>query len=593
MKIVFKKIKIKNFLSVGSVPIEYSYQRGINGITGENGLGKSMFINEALIFALYGKSMRGLTLEFIVNKINEQECEVTLWLDINEVPYRIERGLKPNYLRLINETEETNITAKKETQQKINDLIKVSMFSFINTISLNINFSKPFLRFEAAEKRTMFEDSMNLSIFGKMLKLSSKEYNEYKQQKKVLESELSSCKNILNERLETKEKLKTIEQEFENNKQKEIKKLETEYQEIFETHTDYIVQTGYFAKNLNEMKTKLIEIQNKIQNKIYEIELYIKNSNKDIQKIKDEIEFYKTNPICPLCKKPTNTSHDKTHVVSLEDEIKKKSNNIDNYKTKLSLGASKLNETKGKITKIEDQITRKLLVDQKLQETDNKLKIIENQIKTTKDKTIKIQNAVSDKDIEAAKNKVELKTNEYNENEKLLGYADYLRSILGEDGVRTYIVKKIVPLLNKKTNEYISLFGGNYSISFDNELKETLKSRRRDVVMYENFSSGEAKRIDFAFMFAFLDIAKLQNSIDSNILILDEMLDGSLNAAGIECLLDFLRNILIKKYPDLCVYIITHKSEIDKTYFDRVIKLKKENEFTKFDSIEEIRKSSI
>jgi len=198
------------------------------------------------------------------------------------------------------------------------------------------------------------------------------------------------------------------------------------------------------------------------------------------------------------------------------------------------------------ISKKETQITEILSNIEKLEYNIESVKrdisSYQSKLESVKNKSLSMNNIISQKDIDDANDKCKLKEQEYLNIEKNLSYASYLKEMLGDSGVKTYIIKKIVPLLNKKMNEYLSLFKTNYSISFDNELNEILKSRKRDRFSYNNFSSGEHKRIDLAMMFSILAITKLQNSIDCNILILDEVLDSSLCDTGIYQLLDFLRN---------------------------------------------------
>jgi len=596
MKLHFKKLIIKNFFSVGAIPLEYTFTSGINAIIGRNptqdttnGIGKSI-LNDAIIFALFGSSMRNLNIDQMINKLNGKECEITLFLDINDVPYKIERGLSPNYCRLINENEVDNkTTSKKETQQKINDLIKISKLSFINSITLNIGYSKPFFKLEASEKRTIFEDGLNLSVYGKMFKKVSKEYNEHKQNKKIVERDLESLNTLLNDKTETQNKLNKLQQEFENTKQNELTELSIKKQQLIDANVDYTTQLS--NKNYNEIKDKLTFAKNDFQNKIYKIEANYNSLSNEIKKLNKEKEFYKLNPFCPTCKKPTNTDSDHNHLNTIEIEINSKIETFNNYKLSISNGNLKLTEIVDKLNKVDILIKKDLNISKKIEELNYNLREVDSKIESTKNKTLQLTNVVTDEEIQICKTKLTKKENEYSEYENLLNYSDYLRNILGEEGIRTYIVNKIVPLLNKNMNTYLSMFGANYNISFDKELKETLKSRNRDEFSYNNFSSGEEKRIDLAFMFSFLDITKMQNSINCNILILDEILDSSMCRTGIENLMSFLKTKLTTMYPELCVYIITHKSEIDNNHFDRIIKLKKENDFTKLEEIEEIQKT--
>lgn len=599
MKLIFKKIRLKNFMSIGAVPVEFDYNSGIHAIVGKpilhqettNGSGKSSFGIDGIVFALFGKSIRELTKKDMINNINEGECEVTLWIAVDGVNWRIERGLEPDYFNVINEDteneEETKETAKRPTQQKLNELLKISYTSFLNTITLNINYSKPFFKLPVSDKRTILEDVINLSVYGKMYENIKKEWNSYKTEKRILESEIAGLQAIYLDKKNTLEKIDFQKITFEAAKELAIKTISDSIKLNQEKADAFRLKLP--KQDFNDIKKKLSETKDILIQKFSQISSNISSLESDKQKSINNVKKIKDNPICPLCKTPTvHSEHSQKYILD-ENTI------IENINIELSTLIvtkpsieEKLKEVKEKLNKVDDLIgkTTQLKEIIKRLETiiDEETKNLNKEIK----KTFDLNSIISQTDVDNAKLKYENKQAQYNEVCESMQYADYITDMLGDKGIKKYIIKKIVPLLNKKTNEYLSLFKANYNITFDSDLKETFKTRGSKERVYASFSAGEQKRIDLAFMFALLDVSKNQSSIDSNILILDEIIDSSICANGILQLMTFLKNDFMTAHPDMAVYVISHKAEITENHFNSIITVKKENDFTKIDSIRQV-----
>lgn len=597
MKIDFISATAKNFMSIGSNPVEINYEKGLHRIVGQvigedtkNGVGKSIIVVDIIIFALYGKSIRNINLDQIVNSINGQECEVSLRFKINETIYRIERGIKPNYLRFINEQDEANgikkeeSIRKKSTQNDINDTLKIDMTTMVNVITMNINYSKPFFKLTPPEKRKIIEDCTNVSIYGKMFEIIKKQYNEMKTDKKVLLSELTNLKDYYKEKLQTFEKFEALKNEFETTKQKDISLLE----EKINKNTTI----------LNELKSKIpnkdyISIKNELLNKksvidgdVIKLSQELKYINKDNDKLNFEINDLKTNPICPRCKTPNTSDHTVGYITELEEKISVNNSNkvtIDNKLISLKEDLTKISDD---LKIVNTNIEKLSILNQRIQQVSNVIENDNENLITLKNKQFQIKELITTEDLEKSKDKLEIKEKEYNDLEKDMTYADYLKEILGDGGIKTYIIKKIVPVLNKKLNEYLSIFNFNHSVTFDNELNEIVKCRKRDILSYNNCSSGEQRRMDFAMMFALLYLNKNQLSINCNLLVLDEVLDTSLCKNGTYQLMEFLKTDFKKEQPNLCTYVISHKEEISNNNFDTIINVIKENDFTKIKSID-------
>lgn len=601
MKLIFEKISLKNFMSVGAVPLVLEYTRGLNAIVAKpnlssdttNGQGKSILGIDALVFALFGKSIRGLNLKEMVNNINQAECEVTLWFSVDGVKWRIERGIAPDYLRIIKEDKDEDEkpdeeeSAKKRTQSKINALLSISYTSFINSITLNINYSKPFFKLTAAEKRQVLEDVLNIVVYGKMFEKTKKEYNSFKEDKRVFESELRSAKELFADKKSTFEKLEQEKQQFEQTKKENIQKASdevVEYKNKLDKLNGKIPSTDFDA-----IKTKLNDAKDKINEKISETNNKYENIKGEISRKTNEIEELKSNPICHFCKTPIDSSeHTQKHIEKLNSEIAEKEVLLPKIEEGKQLLKTKLAEIKSKITKADDAIEKIAKLQKIVDDLKNRISSGNKKIEEETQKTFSISAIVSQDDLDKLEAKVKQKETDYNEVCEKMRYYDFIKDILGDQGIKKYIIKKVIPLLNKKTNEYLSLFKAKYTLAFDGDLNEKFKMRNREDRTYNSFSAGQQKRIDLAFMFALLDVAKQQSSIDSNILILDEIIDSSICSTGIMHLINFLKIDFMKKYPDMAVYIISHKSEVSEDNFNSIITVKMDNEFTKIDSIKKI-----
>lgn len=586
MKLNIKKIKIKNLLSIGSKPVEFEFNKGIylvtgkiNGKTVRNGCGKSLIFVDAIVFALYGKSMRGLNLDQMINSINKEKCEVTLWIEINNKNYKIERGIKPGYLRVYeeNENKPKELGSKSKAQKKLEKILGISFLSFKSIITQNINSTKPFFEMQASERRQFLEDIVNLTVYGKIFELIKKEHNDYKNNKRVLVSEYESVKNLYKDKVSTYKKINLLKENFEKEKQEKIASLTDEIEKLKKQKNEIEIPEKDYDELKDKINNKIIEIKEKrivINQTVLQNEKQINKNTKEIEKIQE-------NPICPICKTPTDSEHPKKHIEKILKENEDLTSETKTNKTKINNIDSKLKELKEKLQKINKKCKKVNSDKEKLKEIESNLFHTNKKLEYEKEKEFDINDVITKNDVLKTKKQVLVKQEELNKESTNLVYTQRLKEIFGDKGIKNYIIKKILPVLNKKLNEYLMLFNASYSLHFDEELNENLKSRGCQNFSYNNFSSGERKRIDLALMFTLIYIAKTRNSVDCNILVLDEVLDTSLCADGTESFITFLKTSFKELYPNLCTYIITHKSDITEDNFDGIIEIEKDNEFTK------------
>jgi len=589
MKLEIQKISVKNFLSVGSQPILLTYEKGIHKVSGSiegtsirNGVGKSLLFIDALVFAFYGKSIRDLNLEEMINAINGKECLVIVWFKLNNIEYRLERGLKPGIFELYKEDiKQDKIGSKPKAQKELEYILGISYKSFINMITLNINSSQPFFKMSSSDKRQLLEDILNLSVYGDMFEYIKKSYNDSKNNKKVLTTEFTSLVEIYKNKLDTYKKIKEHKETFEKTKKEKLNELNEKLNTQEVKKSSLLIENIDYNKKIDDLDDELTSLNTKNT----EILTNIKRNIKDKEENETKLNNLTKTPICPICNTPTNDSHVEEFKTELKVKIINLTTSITHMEKESKIISNKIKSISSNKTSIKEKINDQ----NKIKKEYDKLLIeIENthkEIKEVESSSFIMTDVVTKEEVIKAKSIATIKKEELNKESENMKYAERLKNILGDKGIKNYIIRKILPILNKKMNEYLSVMNANYTIKFDEELNETLKHRNCNVFTYNNFSSGERKRLDLALMFTLIEISKLRRSIDCNILVLDEVLDSSLCADGTELFLNFMKNGFKNNYPDLCTYVITHNSNITENFFDSIIELKKVNSFTKLHNI--------
>jgi DNA repair exonuclease SbcCD ATPase subunit len=307
---------------------------------------------------------------------------------------------------------------------------------------------------------------------------------------------------------------------------------------------------------------------------------------KEIERNVEVIGKLTCTPNCPLCTTPTTSPA----VVTFLSELQIKTDTLTEKKKELKekIESLKVTETEleDKIHKINQNIEKLTKAQNKVKEYDTSLKLKNEMLQHEQSRTTNFQGVISNTEFEKLELDLKEAEKKFSDSQKSFAYNKYIRSILGEDGVRKYITLKIIPFLNQTVNKYLSVLGSDYTISFDSELNERLIARNRDERPYSSFSGGEKRRIDLALLLALMDVSKSQNSIDTNVLILDEVLDTSLDSEGAESFIEHLKGGFRKAYPDKCIYVITHRKDaVGDDSFDSIIHLVKQNGFTLIDKI--------
>lgn len=598
MKINFKKVTIKNFLSFGNVPTTFDYTSGINIVTGQNldngtrnGVGKSSGLVDSIAFALYGKTLRGkkINKDEIVNDINKKGCEVTVEFSIGADNYKVIRTAKPSSFVVYVNDEEYKQDSIKKTEEWFIQRIGVNYTSFKNIIVINLNDSTPFLNMESAEKREVIENILNMGVYFQLSELAKNKHLISKNEMKVLEIKYKQLNDTLNIAKSSYENIKAQEEQFNKNKQISIDKLNNQINDI----SNEINKLKESISNIDfdkEIRLKEEAVQ-KAKSIIIECNSNINLAKKELKDANSVLSILEHAPYCPTCKTPTDNPLIKQYIQETTEKIKisneQISSNTERYNKALSVDT--LFTEKIKQIRVDKEVNNNKI--KKINELQISLSHSKEQLTNIESSKFYVTNVITKEQIDEYTKNNEITENELKAYEKEFNFSQALKKILGEEGVRKFVISKILPFLNNKVNSYLKILGSDLTIKFDSELNESIITRVREERTYGSFSGGEKKRIDLSILMSLMDLSKLQNSVDTNLLILDEALDTAMDNEGVDNFLNHLKNGFKNIYPDKCVYIITHRNTISDDFYNKMIIMELKDGFTTIKNIVDMQKS--
>jgi DNA repair exonuclease SbcCD ATPase subunit len=565
--ILFEKIRWKNFLSTGNHFTEIQLTRSNNTlIVGQNGAGKSTIL-DALCFGLFGKPFRAINKNQMVNSINARECVVEVEFSIGERKYKVIRGIKPNLFEIYCDDKMVNQDAKvRDYQEQLEKLIlKLNYKSFTQVIILGSASFTPFMQLSPKDRRTIIEDLLDIEIFSSMNVL-------VKQRLTTIKDEIITSKNGM-ELLAAKIKLQkeNIELHKKNNEEDIIKK-----EADIKNHTDESVrlveQIAVLTENVKSLSGQIqnAEAINKKSSKLVSLENQMEAK---VKKLEKDIAFYHDNDNCPICKQGLEHSFKGdqiTHLNENKKEVEQGLIEIDRQINEVNDELQLIANINQKITQENLEIAKKNATLQSIYSYIKKLNSEVAELQTKKDEFadnghLKELKADLAKAIEVQK---ELMTDRH--------YFDFASSMLKDSGIKTRIIKQYLPIMNKLINKYLSTMNFFVNFEINENFEETIKSRYRDDFSYYNFSEGEKFRIDVALLLTWRQIARLKNSVNTNLLILDEVFDSSLDTGGTDEFMKLLYDLGV----DTNVFVISHKGDQLFDKFRSVIKFEKKGNFS-------------
>jgi len=570
--IVFKKIKWKNFLSTGNTPIEIELNKAPTTlIIGTNGSGKSTLL-DALCFVLFNKPFRMIKKEQIVNTINDADTEVTVEFTVGTKNYVVTRGIKPNKFEIYSDGELINQDASSIDYQKYLEanIMKLNYRSFIQVVILGSSSYEPFMKMKPRYRREVVEEILDIRVFGLMDLILRSQQSDL--QKNITEIR-HKCDLITSKyELETKH---FKELQGRNTDDKDYKKnlLDKNNKDLQE----YIKKITLLNVEIENNKNNLTE-QDSVHQKAHQLSKLEAKIENNLLKHKKTLEFFNNNDTCPECTQSINEEFKSTKIDTesktihkLEGGLQDLLSEIIKTETKvneLNAVSQKVNELNVEIAKINTSVDELKKYSDKIHE---EILLLEN--KESDGKTIQSQLDQLKTELEESKVLLDKVTEEKQ-------YVDVVREILNDKGAKAKIIKKYLPIMNTLINQYLQSMDFFVSFHLDEEFNETVKSRHRDTFDYNNFSEGEKMRIDLALLFTWRTIAKMKNSTNTNLLVLDEIFDGSLDGQGTD---DFFK--IIKSMPKENIFIISHKGDILFDKFTNIIRFDKEHNFTRLQNV--------
>jgi DNA repair exonuclease SbcCD ATPase subunit len=576
MYIKFKTLEFKNIGSYGNTPTKVDFRTGINLISGQNGRGKSMII-EALCFCLFGQPYRDIKINELVNRVNKKNLFTKCEFDIGNDSYIITRTLKKDSISITKNGNDLELlSTKRLTQDEINKILEINLTMFRQVISLAVNHNKPFLSLKASDKREIIENIFDIVVFADMLKIVKMENVNLKSKYDINTRSYSILSSNLKESKGQLKEFHKLHDNFESIKKHDNEKLEHSIKVNNDLLTKARSNVVKGVDHIDKIKQTLHNVDLETYDNLTS-ELSVKNFN--LNRLQKEVDFYNNNDICFTCKTPLTEDHKNSHIEKNNNEIQLIQNEIKRLNKEIVKTKSHIDSNKEKNDKIK-------LINEKLIEEQNKIRFYSEKDRTLNEELLNKKASVFNVNIEkfeAEKNKKETELNslenDLNTTSQELKINNTIVSILSDQGVKSHFFKKLIPILNTKVNDYIDKFDIPIKLEFDefmNESISTFAGKYKDIA-YSSFSDGEKKRIDTAILLSFIETTKSITNWNCNLLMLDEILDTSLDTEGFEKLFDGVKEMRYNN-NDLCIYVISHR--IPAEYFDRVLYVKKDGVFS-------------
>jgi DNA repair exonuclease SbcCD ATPase subunit len=568
--ILFQKIRWKNFLSTGAAFTEINFTKSNNTlIVGHNGAGKSTIL-DALCFALFGKPFRKINKPQLLNSINGRDAVVEVEFNIGKNKYKVIRGIKPNVFEVyVNDKLLNQDAAAKDYQEVLEkNILKLNYKSFTQVVILGSASFVPFMQLSASDRRAIIEDLLDIQIFSSM--------------NTVLKDKISSNKEEITKAKYgislSEEKISMQLQNIEEHKKHNSEEIEKRNAEIDKSKEQLVKLSGdvkLILKHIDSLTLKIGDKQGKLDKKskgLFQIQGKIQTN---IKKNEKDIEFYEHNDNCPTCKQSIETTFK-------QQQLKERVDKLDSQKTGLTEIEVELKKVNAEMKQINGIIEHINAHHNEVSKHNSTILAINGYIgkmmKEIKELSVKVDNSEdSNEKLKTLRTELEGFNTAYETLIKEKHYHEFAGTLLKDNGIKTKIIKQYLPIMNKLINKYLVAMDFFVNFNINENFEETIKSRHRDEFSYANFSEGEKMRIDLALLFTWRQIAKLKNSTNTNLLILDEVFDSSLDTVGTE---EFLK-LIHEMGKDTNVFVISHKGDQLFDKFRSVIKFEKKNNFSR------------
>ena len=566
--ILFKTIRWKNFLSTGNQFTEVNFtENSTNLIIGSNGAGKSTVL-DALTFSLFGKPFRKINKPQLVNTANDKDAKVEVELSIGNVEWRIVRGIRPNVFEIYRDGNLLDQKSAALDQQKWleQNVLKMNYKSFTQIVILGSSTFVPFMQLTASNRRDVIEDLLDIRIFSTMNVVLKEKIRSIKEEVKVLELKKESL-------LDKVEMQKNFIEELECRGKENVKQKENKIQELLIEENNLMLSNQIIEEDVFKLNKEIEEVTG-ATDKLRKLgNLKGKISNK-VATITKEHKFFTENTVCPTC----NQDIEETFRINRIKDAQDKAKELQSGYKELEEAINKEEERERQFTTLSKEISK---LNNGISQNNVRIAGCQRQISNLESEVQRTTEQLANRNtehekLETFKDNLKTTYDELSSRKDTINYYDFSYSLLKDGGVKSKIIKKYLPLINQQVNRYLQMMDFYINFTLDEEFNETVQSPIHEDFSYASFSEGEKMRIDLALLFTWREVARMKNSVNTNLLIMDEVFDSSLDGFGTEEFLKIIRYVI----KDANVFVISHKTGLEDR-FESVIRFEKVKGFSR------------